>query len=136
MKFGDIEDALMFVSDGFYGDNSAMVCKSTGQIWWASESGDMDEIPEDAYESDDWVAVPHKNDLDMGRDLVFEFVAQHLPDDSDRVRNFFHSRGAYTRYKELLKTRELLQEWYDFENARVEEAIREWCRYNEIEITE
>jgi hypothetical protein len=135
MKFSDIEDALMFVSDGFYGDHSAMVCKSTGQICWASESGDTDDIPEEAYESDDWVAVPHKNDLELGRDLVFKFISQHLPDDSDRVGNFFHSRGAYTRYKDLLEKRGLLQEWYDFENARVEKAIREWCRDNGIEIT-
>ena len=136
MKFSDIEDAFMYVSDGFYGDNSAMICKSTGKICYSSESCDTDEIPDETYESDDWVVVPHKNDLELGRDLVFKFVAQNLPDDSERVHDFFHSRGGYSRYKDLLEERELLQEWYDFENARTETAIREWCRDNKIEITE
>ncbi len=136
MKFSDIEDAFMFVSASFYGDNSARICKSTGQICYSSESSDMDEIPDEAYESDGWVAVPHKNDLELGQDLVFKFVAQHLPADSERVHDFFHSRGAYSRYKNLLEERGLLQEWYDFENTRTEAAIREWCQDNGVEITE
>ena len=95
MKFADIEDAFMFVSYGMYGDHAAMICRSTGRICWSSESGDMDEIPEEAYESDDWVEVPHKNDLNLGRDLVLESAAQRFPAEQGRIRAIFSRRGAY-----------------------------------------
>ena len=49
MKFADIEEAFMLVSHGMYGDHSAMICRSTGRICWSSESGEMDESPEEAY---------------------------------------------------------------------------------------
>lgn len=71
-----------------------MICKTTDQICYQSEMTDLDEIPAEAYGSDAWVAVPHKNDLGLGRDLVFEFAAEHLPSDYDRVQMIFRKRGA------------------------------------------
>ena len=95
----------------------------------------IDEIADG--ENLDWdqrVAVPHKNDLDLGAQLVFEFVEQRLPEDYGEVRRMFHRRGAYSRYKALLERRGLLQEWHEIENQREEQALRRWCRDNEIEL--
>ena len=113
-----------------------MICKKTGQICYQSEMTDLDEIPAEAYGSDSWVEVPHQNDLGLGRDLVFEFVAEHLPSDYYRLQMIFSKRGAYSGYKDLLDRRGLLQKWYDFENAKQQEAIRQWCAENEIEVTD
>ncbi|MCI5144027.1 MAG: hypothetical protein D3923_00535 [Candidatus Electrothrix sp. AR3] len=134
MKLSDIEDGIMFVSSGMYGENSAMLCKSTGEICWSSDSSDIHDIPEEAYESDDWIDIPHCNDLDLGRDLVFRFVAQHLPSEEERIRNIFGRRGAYSQYKDFLEKKGRLQDWYDYENEHTLKAIKEWCQDKEIEI--
>ena len=57
-----------------------------------------------------------------------------MPDDYGRVQDIFSHRGAYRRFKDLLEHRDLLEKWYDFESHREEEALREWCRENEIEL--
>lgn len=71
----------------------------------------------------------------MGQNLVFEFVEKHLDDDYDRVRQIFRKRGAYGRFKNLLESRGLLQSWYDFENQQEEQALRQWCKANRIEVS-
>ncbi|RMF66642.1 MAG: hypothetical protein D6743_06065 [Calditrichaeota bacterium] len=96
----------------------------------------LDEIPKDARGVESWIEIPHMNDLGMGRDLVFEFVAERLPSDYGQVQAFFRSRGAYSRYKALLLERGVLEEWYDFENSRKQAAIRQWCLDNGIDISD
>ncbi len=108
----------------------------SGKIHLATEDEEIDEIPETAYESDDWIEVPDFRDLGCGRDLVFDFVARQLPSEADRVYGIFRSSGAYGRYKDLLDSRALLDEWFGFENSRREEAIRAWCREIDMELTE
>jgi hypothetical protein len=133
--FSDIEDAFMYVGSAMYGMNSAVLCKDTGKILYRSEMAGIDEIADE--EDIDWdqcVEVPHQNDLDLGRNLVFEFVEEHLPDDYGQVRQMFRRSGAYSRYKALLDRRGLLQAWYDVENNREEQALRRWCRENGIEL--
>ena len=96
---------------------------------------DIDETEEEEdLNWDQCVEVPRKNDLGLGRNLVFEFVTEHLPDDYGRVRQMFMRRGAYSRYKALLERRGLLQKWFDLENSRVEYALRNWCDENGIEL--
>lgn len=133
-KFEDIKDAFDFVSFGVYGDHAALLDKSTGKIHWQSESGDLDEIPEAMWESADTVAIPHKNDMGLGNQLVFDFVQGNSPDDYDLVRNMFRRRGAYSRYKSFLESKGLLQSWYDFENTAQKKVLQQWCEENEIEL--
>jgi hypothetical protein len=137
-KFRDIEDAMMFVSSSGYGENSALLDKSTGKIYYQSAYGDLDEFegfPEDEYDPDIHIEIPHKNDLDLGRDLVFEFVETFIPDEYERVDKMFRKRGAYSRYKDLLDSKGVLQKWYDFENQREQSALLQWCEENKIDIT-
>ena len=134
-KFSDIESAFQYVGSAMYGMNSAVLCKDTGKILYRSDMAGIDEIGD--AEDLDWdqcARVPHKNDLDLGRNLVFEFVDEHLPDDYERVRQMFRRSGAYRRYKALLERRGLLQEWYDVENSLEERALRIWCRENGVEL--
>ncbi len=134
IKFEDIQEAFDFVSFGQYGDHIALLDKSTGQIHWYSESGDLDEIPEEMWEADYAVNIPHKNDLGLGNQLVFDFVQRNSTDDYKYVRSIFSGPGAYARYKDFLDSKSLLQSWYDFEKTAQERALREWCEDNGIEL--
>jgi hypothetical protein len=97
--------------------------------------GDLDEIDEDVY-PDTSISIPHKNELGMGHELVFEFVHNHMPDDYDEVRQIFRRRGAYGKFKNLLASRGLLQIWYDFENQQEKQALQQWCKDSGLEVSD
>ena len=133
--FSEVEDAFMYVASAMYGMNAAVLCKDTGKILYRSDMAGIDEIEdEDDLEWDHCIEIPHKNDLGLGRNLVFEFVEEYIPDDYERVRKMFRRSGAYSRYKALLERRGLLKEWYDIENTREERALRNWCKENDIDL--
>jgi hypothetical protein len=96
--------------------------------------GDFDELPEDIYENDDYIEIPHKNDLGLGQHLVWHFVEKEIPGLVDKVRSFFSRKGAYSKYKAFLEEIGLLDKWYEFEDARAKEALLQWCKDNGIEI--
>ena len=133
-KFKDLEMAYDFVSSAPYGEHSAVLRRDTGKILYHSEMADIDEISDEDWESDDAVAIPHKNDLDLGTQLVFDFVRTKLPDDYNHVRQIFSRRGAYSRFKDFLESKELLQAWYDFEAEQQQQSLRQWCKDNNIEL--
>jgi hypothetical protein len=134
INFSDIEDAFLFVSSDSYGMNTAFLNKDTGRLYLHSEMGDIDEIDDDT-DLDQCIAIPHKNELGLGQELVFEFVQNHMDDEYERVRQIFRSRGAYGEYKNLLASRGLLQDWYDFENQAEKQALQKWCEDNGIVVS-
>ena len=113
--------------------HNAYLCKETGRIFYTSEMGDSDELPED-IDDPKYISIPHKNDLDLGKDLVIEFTSDFLPKEIDRVYSIFRRKGAYSRYKELLSEKGLLEKWYKFEDERQKAALKEWCAENDIKI--
>jgi hypothetical protein len=135
VKFTDIQDAFFFVSSEAYGFHSALLNKDTGRLYYRSEIGDLDEIADADLDWDASIDIPHRNDLGLGHELVFEFVADHLPDEYERTRQIFRRRGAYGRFKGLLDSKGLLQTWFDFEHEREEQALRQWCEENEIQLS-
>lgn len=137
VRYNDLEEAFGFVSFGPPMDNAAYISLDTGTIYWTSESTPLDEeVPDDLETSDRYIAIPHKNDLDLGTDLVLRFVVQELPDQADRVGGFFRRAGAYARFKDLLESEGLLERWYTFEAEASERALRDWCVENDIQIAE
>ena len=113
--------------------HSVYLCKETGRTFYTSEMGDSDELPDDIDESK-YISIPYRNDLDLGKNLVIEFVSEFLPEELDRVYSIFRRQGAYSRYKELLSERGLLDKWYKFEDERQKAALKNWCAENGIEI--
>lgn len=137
VKFSELVDAFHFVSGGPEYENEAFIDPTTGTVFWVSELIDEeDEVPDDLETSDRYIRVPHKNDLDLGRDLVFSFVEEELPDEYETVRGFFRRKGAYGRFKDLLEARGLLDKWYAFEASAIESALRAWCEETGIEIVD
>lgn len=134
VSFDDIENAFLFASMGPQFTHYAYLCRETGKIYYESEMGDSDELPEDIEDPEKYITIPHKNELDLGRALVIEFTEKYLPEEVDKVNLFFRRKGAYSRYKDFLERRGLLKDWYEFENERQTAVLREWCRENNIEI--
>jgi len=79
INLSDIEDAFLYVSAGPLYQYSAFLDRDSGKIFYTSEPDDSDELPEDVYDSDEYVKIPHKNELELGENLVFEFISKHLP---------------------------------------------------------
>jgi len=139
-RFEDIRSSFEFVSSVGVGEHQAFLCRQTGKIYWRSESLDLDELsdeqlPDDVEDDANYIAIPDKRELDLGKPLVLDFAREFLARDFDEVRYMFSKRGAYQKFRALLIRRNVLERWYDFESKATERALREWCEFNSIEVT-
>ncbi|MEJ8840465.1 hypothetical protein [Ramlibacter sp. AN1133] len=137
MYLSELLDAFEWVSAAGPFENTAYVSRESGRIFWATDTGDLDEdLPEDVEDGTLYVCVPHKHDLDLGQRLVFRFVETNAPDAYDQVRAYFSKRSAYARLKDLLERRGLLEGWYSYEQEACEAALREWAEDEDLEVVE
>jgi Uncharacterised protein family (UPF0158) len=138
IQYDDLSAAFDFVSYGAPFEHQAFVSLDTGAIHWVSATAPIDEedLPDDLDTSDRYIAIPHKNDLDLGRNLALRFADEQLPHQYARIEGFFRHRGAYARFKDLLESEGRLEQWYAFEAESTERALRDWCKANEILLAE
>ena len=109
VEHNDLVLAFEFVNSAGPMEHQAFISMDTGKIYWMSEDDSLGEdLPEDLESSDRYISIPHKNDLDLGRDLVLDFAAAELPDQYAMIESFFRRRGAYGHFKELLATKSSL----------------------------
>jgi Uncharacterised protein family (UPF0158) len=135
VSFADLLVAFDWVSSGAPMESSAFVSRVTGATHLSSTTMDLEEeLPEDIEDASLYVEVPHKNDLDLGRNLVLKFVDEKLPDSYSTVADFFRKRGAYARYKDLLEHEGMLEAWYEYEAQATEQALREWSEDNGLQL--
>ena len=137
VTYEEISSAFEFVASGAPMEHSAYISLDTGQIYWASELASLDEeLPDDLDTSDRYLVIPHKTELDLGKNLALRFAAQELPDSYEQVASVFRSKGAYGRFKQLLEDNGVLENWYKFEVEASDKALKEWCAANDIRIVE
>ena len=137
VKYDDLLLAFDFVGSTPPTENNAYICLDSGEIFWTSELNSLEEeVPDDLETSDRYLAVPHKNDLNLGRNLALRFVMQALPERREQVAEIFRRKGAYARFKQLLASEGVLEKWYEFESQSVDTVLREWCTQNGIQIRE
>ena len=137
VKYEDLSAAFDFVSFGAPMEHQAYISIDTGAVFWVSESNAVEEdVPDDLETSDRYIAVPHKNDLDLGSRLAMDFAAAELPDHYETIHRFFRHHGAYGRFKELLAALGCLDKWYEFEAESTAQALKNWCSENGIEVIE
>ena len=136
VRYDDLSAAFDFVSFAAPFEHRAFVSMDTGAIYWVSETGAVedDDLPDDLETSDRYIAIPHKNELDLGTNLALRFAEEQLPHQYASVEACFRHRGAYARFKELLAAERLLDKWYAFEAESTERALRDWCDANEIQL--
>ncbi len=134
IKFEDIELAFDHVSFAQMSENQAYLNRETGEIALHSDVYDnFEELPDD-IDAEKYIEIPHKNELELGRHLVFDFVYQQLPDDAEKIESFFRKKGAYSKFKALLESKGIIDKWYEFESQAQDKALRIWCEENEIKI--
>lgn len=127
IKFSDILDLFELVNFGSPFDHEGYICKESGKTYFYSELGDNEEeLPNDVND-EKYLAIPYKNELNLGNNLALDFTLEYLPTDYEKVRLIFNRKGAYARFKSLLESTDKIDEWYKFEAKRIEEALREWC---------
>lgn len=107
-------------------DCSAYVSRASGKVHLVGEGVD-EEPPEDIEDGSVYIAVPQKSELELGRSLALRFAEQHLPASYEIVRQYFGSRGAYSRFKSLLERSGQLEAWHRYEEKAIEEALQKWC---------
>lgn len=135
VKLSELHQALDWVSEGGPFENAAYVQRDTGEIFLASDPDDFDvELPADIDDAERYLAIPHKNDLGLGRGLVARFVENQCPEHYETVRDFFRSRGAYARFKGLMEEEGLLKAWFEYETRETEQALREWLEEHELDV--
>ena len=136
VNFDEIENAFEFVSAGPQYEQSAVIDKLTGKIYYQSEMTGIDEFPKDLDNNiENYIFIPHKNDLDLGKQLVFDFCAEFLEDEINEVYHIFSRKGAYHRFKILVDSKGLLDKWYNYENEKKKSALLNWCKDNHISIS-
>ncbi len=134
IRLDDLEAALDGSSSADL-DNQAFIDRSTGKVHFRSLPGDADEdLPEDIEDGARYIAAPHRNELDLGRDLVFEFVAREAAHLSDPVHSAFRRKGAYAEFKSILDRAGLLDRWYRFEDSATKDALLRWAKENDFEV--
>jgi hypothetical protein len=132
----ELTNAFLFSSAGSPGEGTAYIDLDTGTIYLVSDYIDRQEdVPEDIQTSECYLAIPHKNEFNLGRRLVMCFCAEKLSDDDyEKVEDIFRRKGAYSRFKDFLDRKNLLGDWYAYEEKATEQALREWCEDNGITI--
>lgn len=130
----ELLDAFEFSSAGEMHGSRALLNTETGEFVYIAEGLD-EPVPDDIEDAGKYLSLPRRNDLDLGRRLVLSFVDHHLPDDYDRVADYFHRRGAYRRFRDLLEHRDMLDAWRTFENRANEHALRLWCEEHGVQVS-
>ena len=134
IEFKEIMFAFDFVSFGQMYENKAFLDKETGKIYWHSEFGDnIEELPEDIGD-DKYIEIPHKNTLGLGKPLVLDFTYEYLPNEAEKIEAIFRKKGAYSKFKAFLESKNLLDKWYEYESSTQERALRAWCGASGIRI--
>ncbi len=133
--FSEIELAFDSVSSQMQSMCTAYLCRKSGRIFYLDDAtGVYDKLPDDFEISDEYIEIPHKNELDLGRDLAYDFTGAHAPQLIAEVREAFSRKGAYQRFKTLLARNGLLDDWFKYEQAETEAALKQWCKDNSIEL--
>jgi hypothetical protein len=137
VRFQEILDAVEAVSSGHLGENSAYLCKQSGQIYWQFGNDDApEELPDDIDDGEKYVEIPDKRELDLGKPLALAFAGEFMPEDFDKVRQIFSRRGAYARFNGLLDHRRTREQWFKYRDKAEIEAVRAWCVDNSIEVVD
>ena len=97
VDFNELLEAFEFVSFGSMCEIEAYLCKQTGTVYFHFEDGDDPEkLPDDIEDEEKYISIPHKNDLNLGKRLVLDFVYQQIPNEIDEIQEIFSKKGAYS----------------------------------------
>jgi hypothetical protein len=133
VSFDSLFEAFEYASFGQAAEHMAYLCTETGEVLCHSEYGNSDDpLPDDIEDPEKYIALPHKNDLGLGKPLALKFAAEFMPARQSMIRDIFSRPGAYARLKELLEQCGLMKQWHQYEEGASKETLRAWCANNGI----
>jgi hypothetical protein len=144
VSLDELVAAMFFVSaaESCHGaEDVAYLHRPTGTVHWHSVEDIVGELydeplPENVTTLPDYLRIPNKRELDLGKALVFAFVHEFMPYAYAEVAAIFRKRGAYGRFRSILENRGLLGQWRQFQDAGEKEAMRSWCQKNGVALKE
>lgn len=135
VNFSEIECAFMFVSMAQPYEHMAYLSKESGKIFYYSMYGDYPEELPDDIDDPKYIAIPHKKELGLGKNLALEFAYKFIGKKAKLVESFFRRKGAYARFKNLLEQLGELEHWYQYEEEVERKYLIKWCEENEIPLS-
>lgn len=127
--YSDLEHAFLWASSASGFQVRAFICRSTGKAYFRGDD-EQDELPENIEDDTKYAVVPGKNDLDLGRALVMRFTYRHAPQLEQTIQDLCRRKSAYSRFKDLLLTNDLLDSWHEYENQATQDALEAWASEN------
>lgn len=148
--------ALSAIIDGIEcqtDESTSFLNRTTGEVvtitddeFSAAESGDEPDSLSDwdeemlavaraATESEEYLPLPTRYDVDEYR--IMERFAHGLENDQVRfsLLDTLRGRGAFRRFKDMSRALGVIDEWYRYRDAALEEIAIEWCQDHGIEFT-
>ena len=136
IKFEKVREAFLFGSPVLNEAVDVYLSRQTGELIYGPEislrDGEEHELSNDIDDEEKYVTVPSQRGLGLGKPLALKFAEEFLPNDLWKVRDIFSRSGAFPRFRDLLESRDAVQQWRDFEERATDQALREWCAENKI----
>ena len=102
----------------------------TGEFDFYNENFDEAEELIEEFEEGNWIAAPRQHDLhEYG---IMEAFTKNVADDhaSELLFPALRGKGAFRRFKDVLRRIGLENEWYAFKHKAFVNLAREWCIMN------
>jgi hypothetical protein len=148
VKIDDIIDAVDFdndMSESFLNTKTEEVVMFTDEELRAAEKDvDLSDSAEWYCEAvasakhylenqDDYLSLPEKYDFNEYR-IIEKFIARVvIPKQSEMLFESIRGKGAFRRFKTVLKNLGLVDEWYKYRGQKLREFVEFWCRENKID---
>lgn len=137
VSLGALDDALVLTLMHHPEEAIAAVDRSSGELRIrALQLGEEGLTEEDLENEAGFAILPQPYDLELGAPLVDGFVSEEIPELADSVRSLFRGKGAFRRFKELLRSHGLLDAWDAHEQAARERVLIAWCEAQGLGLVE
>ena len=131
----DLQLSLDFADAGQKYDGGAWFNRKTGELWTCGDGiWGPQEPAEDLNQSPDFVPAPNSHDLRLGVPLAMDFAYARLPDQVEEIRALFHRKGGWRNFRTLIARQNVEQEWFAWQDAATEKALREWAAEEGFEV--
>ena len=133
IKLSEIKDAL----DNVDISSTCYFNKETNDILWQwdynkeySTYKEEDEANDNIINMFDYF---YKNDYDIMQDFIDTIEDINL---REKLYYATRGRGAFSRFRYIIESNDLLDDWYKYKDEKYKTIAKEWCVDNNIEFEE
>lgn len=130
VKLSVIKDALEDVDM----DSTCYFNKETNEILWQWGFNEEYSTYKEEDEANDNIICMFdyfsKNDYDIMQDFIDTIEDINL---REKLYDATRGRGAFSRFRYIVESSDLLEEWYKYKDEKYKVIAKEWCIDNNIE---